>query len=419
MKKLLNQTNIKLLSLIVLLTAVTFFACKRTADVQTNKETFGVQQAKEWYYGYFKKSAEFINSSVKGKQLPDWKNGTYRKMGDLEIVEFPLLKENSTISVVKDNSASSQGVKQIINASLKKIAFIKKVNTEIVVREIDYIPNWSYLQTKAFDISTTDFGSKSNDFTGMITTKKWGGITLAHYPMVSGKYYSNKTKANTTSSQQANSADCPDVEWCTYSITCIFELHGDVWINTGECSDPVEISCVPIPDPNCSGGGGGGGEDPCETYGICGDGEEEDDCTQNSANALSIMNDALSSAQFPNVVSSGGSATYSTMDENGEIFQTKEQPMEWQYYSFTNPIIGPAHYTAYYKGFLKRLNNNSEWVFSKPADYVTHSLSSGSVISPYVLNTTFNEIAKNIRSDKKEVSSNVIFTIQLIFSCGV
>ena len=81
MNKLLNQTNIKLLSLIVLLTGVTFFACKRTADVQTNKETFGVQQAKEWYYGYFKKSAEFINSSVKGKQLPDWKNGTYRKMG--------------------------------------------------------------------------------------------------------------------------------------------------------------------------------------------------------------------------------------------------------------------------------------------------------------------------------------------------
>ncbi len=422
MKPIFKQPTIKWATLIVLVMVVTFFACKRTAEVQANNETFNVAQAKEWYYGEFKKSDEFKNSLVKGKQLPNWEKGTYRKEGDLEIVDFPLLKNSTTIAVLKEKGVTSQGIHQIINASLKKIAFIKKPNNEIIVRELDYVPYWDYLETKGFDISNTDFGSKNNDFTGMVTVKKWGGNFILRHAAYKGKFYKKTVKtANTnTNSQQTNSAPCPQIENCTYTVTCEFELHGDVWVNTGICDDPVKGDCEPIDDPNCPPPNGGGGEeDPCEILGTCGGGGggDVDECEQYQANAMSIMNEALASAQNPNALTIGES-TYSTGYENGAHIQTKESPAEYEYLSINNPIIGTANYKAYFTTFLSRPNNNSVWLFSKPANLITYNMFSGNVRTCFALNHTLHEFAKNIREDKKLVTSDVTHTTTLSFTCA-
>ena len=49
---------------------------------------------KNWYYETFKKTAEWLSSAEHGKKLPDWKHGEYKKIGGMEIVEFPLIKKH-------------------------------------------------------------------------------------------------------------------------------------------------------------------------------------------------------------------------------------------------------------------------------------------------------------------------------------
>lgn len=90
-----------------------------------NKE-FNTAFVKKWYNNSFIKSAEFTthNQKENGKKQPDWKNGKYRKVGNMEIIDFPLLKEKKTISVRSDNSLTSADKKRIAKASLKRISFI-------------------------------------------------------------------------------------------------------------------------------------------------------------------------------------------------------------------------------------------------------------------------------------------------------
>lgn len=78
-------------------------ACqKEVSNAKNYKEAFNDKSVKEWYYGTFKKSPEWAgyNSSLNKRKLPDWKHGTYIRFGDKEIVEFPLVKEKSTFSII-------------------------------------------------------------------------------------------------------------------------------------------------------------------------------------------------------------------------------------------------------------------------------------------------------------------------------
>ncbi|MBA3674704.1 MAG: hypothetical protein H0W75_07065, partial [Chitinophagaceae bacterium] len=141
---------------------ITFNSCKKVAldEVFTPEfdKTFNTAAAKEWYYGTFKKSAEWasyysiksgttanngaIASTEKAAKpnelkLPDWKHGVYRKVGNMEVMEFPLHKAHRSISI--PNKSLTEGEKKkIAAASLTRIVFIKR-GENIYVREIDYI----------------------------------------------------------------------------------------------------------------------------------------------------------------------------------------------------------------------------------------------------------------------------------------
>src|SRR5688572_17232388 len=94
MKYLNSKTAILSLILSAVILTFTIIACQKNTSSDALDTVFDSADAKEWYYGTFKKSQEWLNYNAKenGVKSPDWNHGTYQKTGNLEIVEFPLIK---------------------------------------------------------------------------------------------------------------------------------------------------------------------------------------------------------------------------------------------------------------------------------------------------------------------------------------
>lgn len=215
-----------------------------------------------------------------GKKLPDWKNGVYRKVGSIEIVEFPLVKGKTSISIPNNNLSGTE-YKQIAEASLTRIVFIKKGDEEILIREIDYIPELSYLKGKSFDISHNNLTKIDNNFSGILIIKKWNGMPVVTWGLENGKFtYKSNSKINTatnrTSDQQCGTLvteyerDCTEM-W--YGDVMAYEECGP-WTPTGNSwffPYPCEND-PPNCDPNLSNE-----ECACQLYQICGGGDGGDE----------------------------------------------------------------------------------------------------------------------------------------------
>jgi len=153
----MTRTTIFQAFLLLAILIGTIVACKKGFDEPKDEilriDKFNPAAVKEWWYGTFVKSAEWtsyysgqknnklVNSKVRDKS-PDWNHGTYRKVGNMEIVEFPLIKGVASLLLPLNSKLTASNRKRIAEASLTRIAFIKKGDGNIIVREIDYIPDW-------------------------------------------------------------------------------------------------------------------------------------------------------------------------------------------------------------------------------------------------------------------------------------
>ena len=108
------------------LAGVLIVSCQRTNDAIKANE-FSVEAAKEWYYSTFKKTPEWASSILKAKKLPDWKRGLYKKIGKMEIVEFPLVTAKKTVMIPSNENLTIADKKRITEASLSKISFIRRI----------------------------------------------------------------------------------------------------------------------------------------------------------------------------------------------------------------------------------------------------------------------------------------------------
>jgi hypothetical protein len=212
----------------------TFHGCQKDFGENTI-DIFSQSEAKEWYYGTFKKSPEWQQSNEKGKKLPDWKNGTYRRVGNMEIVEFPLMKERKTHSIPSASKLSISDISKIADGSLSRIVFIRTSNIEIFVRELDYIPNIDFLKLKGYDISDIELGNRENNFSGRIITKKWDGTILSTRISENGKITKtgkriNNVNLKSLSLTSATKDNCEYIVTEDYEKICFFSLVGDdVW----------------------------------------------------------------------------------------------------------------------------------------------------------------------------------------------
>lgn len=98
------------LGLIVVITgsAVVISCQKQTLDAGDDiSKVFNAKAAKEWYYDTFKKSPEWQTSTEKEKKLPDWGKPLITKVGNNEVVEFPLIESTSSYSI---SSTGNNGI---------------------------------------------------------------------------------------------------------------------------------------------------------------------------------------------------------------------------------------------------------------------------------------------------------------------
>ena len=127
---------IKLCSLLFIIVTFISSCTKIGVDkVEDVNKIFDTKAAKLWYYGTFDGSAEFKeNDYVKnGKKTPDWSKGNYRKVGDIEIMEFPLYKEKLSYPLYFMSELKQEDKNRIASASSNRVVFIKnKITIEIL-----------------------------------------------------------------------------------------------------------------------------------------------------------------------------------------------------------------------------------------------------------------------------------------------
>ncbi len=368
-------------------------ACNKETSNPANN-TFTAGAAKEWYYGTFKRSPGWTASNQKGKKLPDWKHAIIGKIGNSDVVEFPLVKGSKAFPIPGGNSLSPAEKKKIADASLSRILFIKAGN-KILVREVDYIPGWNYLQKNQFDISKNSLTGK-NDFTGMVVVKEWNGTVLRSVIYENGKAVrigKRSAKIETTDGKgnQAEEEQCTYYELCIWQQDCVLTIYGDgmttfdceQWFNTGQCwteefcveTDP----CVIAPE-SCDGGGG----DP---PGGC----ENQDCSV----AESIL--AGITTETPNTV------TYTIGSETGPdangIIRKKKDP-KWDFFKLNLIFNYSVRFTANFTGWVYRLHTGSSWKWESLA-YI-HTSRTGNTPMCIDVNDQVNCMPPVISLDEKK-----------------
>jgi hypothetical protein len=327
---------------ITLLLFVVISSCKKTlSDTEyEGKEVFDAAAAKEWYYGVFKKSAEWKSSPEAGKKLPVWKHGTHRKLAGMDFVEYPLLKAKTGFPI-PTNGLTITDRKKIFTASLKTVTFIKNKG-EVIMREINYIPDWEYLKKNNYDISSILDYSKENDFTGKMIVKEWGGKDVSTQFYKDGKLFKILPKdykkitfkkggsQNTSSLGECMTLYCKMWQDCDEYPDGLITNCGEPYPDPNDCYEEPTPGCItggseecntnPTPECICDtygigcSGGGGGNPDPeeCDPSAVYPEEQEFNSYTSFSTpnsedNIQSLQDSILNSGIHTWIVASGQS----------------------------------------------------------------------------------------------------------------
>jgi hypothetical protein len=387
-------------------------SCQKENKSPALTTTFNADAAKEWYYGIFKKSSEWLNSSSSGKQLPNWKISTYRKIGGMEIVEFPLMKARTKITIPKNNSASEKEIQRIADASLIRIVFVKTASNIIFVREINYIPDWNYLQKKEFDISSAGLLKEGNDFSGRIVIKKWNEVEfsrlvvkngiITHKGTLKGRQTNGK---NSSEISKVNVSGCEPEEICEYARDCERICYGD-YCTPWECT-PWEPTGICLPVNNCP-------ESACESLSaeecMCqtlGCGSDDNDNGTDECSGFQCPSDFMSTTMAEEISSVTGSEFI-----NSSGLQVRRDQYNW--YVNKSTLLG---YVWKFKSFeeTEATQIGGRWKFVS----VKH-ISTGreGTLPPCVTSDlTMDNATPNILNDGNKARMDLTFRIRVTITC--
>ena len=179
-----------------ILLIIVFVACRRT-EVLSRKSTLTVKEAKEWWYGVYRKSAaytEIDKSSVfaatemgSDKKYPSWKRAVTYQMGNFEVVEAPLVYENKSVLMpgMGDIVNTEEG-RRIFKASNTKVLLFKSPDGSIDVRISTLVPSREYAKKKFYDLSDIHLNDIPEDFEGYQMVRKWNEEQVNTYTVVKG-----------------------------------------------------------------------------------------------------------------------------------------------------------------------------------------------------------------------------------------
>lgn len=308
-----------LLATLLVAFIVLYISCRKFDLNHKNYETknFEKKDAKEWYYGTFKKTADFkmtdenspftpqkrlLANSISDKinaistqtntynKFPVWDKAIEYAYGKFKVVEMPLFLEENVLVLPGMHNATADERKKVADASLNKVLFIKNSAGRNLLRVVTIIPKIDYLRSKNFDISNNTAQHIDKKFSGFFVVRTWSNKVINFYEVRNGKFF---RKINLQKRPLGNDlSDLAALNPDPVSQTCSMVWVPDIiryCLSVGLC--PGDNPC---PDPPCEewqeydngsyeyiceedDGGGGGGGNPEDNYFDClmGGGAEE------------------------------------------------------------------------------------------------------------------------------------------------
>lgn len=277
-------------------------ACRKFDFTTKESKTpeFTVAEAKEWYYGVFKKSAGYkqvdlsspfapdpdylLSSNTRTnstffKKYPYWNKAIHYSSGNIQVVEMPVAYEANILVLPGMQKLSAEDRKKVAASSLQKILFIKNANQSVSVRMVTLIPSLAYLKSKDFDISDNTMQNPDKNFDGVVVIRNWQEKIINVIEVKDAKY-TRKIKLvksavqPTNPNNTSNNIALRSTDGCGWSLTvrtvryCIS--------TTGSSGDQ------PPADPECPSGDWGEYQEEEWEYVPC-EGDEEDpfqDCIE-------------------------------------------------------------------------------------------------------------------------------------------
>lgn len=393
---------------------------------QNKPKGFQSDQAKEYYYGVFKRSQQYLNGALQGERLPDWSKGRAYTIGNMEFVEFPLIQEKKKVSV--PNNLSADDKIKVINASLSRIAFIKLQDGRVKVRLLQYVPTAEYLKRSNYDISHNYFKEIDDQFSGKIEVSNWERKPIKGYQFKNGSVEKTFIKrkaldANTPievalHSTGLNSTGCQVEVTTDYVVDCVYTYQGDVLISV-ECGEP-EVVGITVSEGDCENTciseDGPSEECLCNEMMLCDEDTEnnEDDreCNIDPMEALDIVNNILSNSEEISVTGPGPEFTAVT-DQSGNL--TRPKNPTWEFYLARFPLNFWAKYTAIYNG--QQIKTNNQWKWTSLA-YNRWVKTEGRVPPCISMDFDINSEVE-ISADSLQASAQLGYTVTAKISCAM
>jgi len=386
------------------------YACRKDSAPAPGPADFNAAAAKEWYYAKFRNSGEWASSPLKGKKLPDWKSGVFKRVGNLEIVEFPLVSQKKLVPI-SSSLQLTDDEKKLVTASTKEvISFIKK-GTDVFVRETAFVPDLRFLKASQLNLGNVSMLGNLQNFNGKVVMRNWKGDVLSMKNTEAGKVTKviNLKPKNAEPKERAGRSACEDTYECLFAYVCEVWTYPDgmesvrecEWVNTGECwpagecpPDGTEDPCLGLSSEQCA----------CTTYGICpgGDTEPEDECANYECPSGLVTTSA--SDPVNRVVTS------STV-VNG--VQTETELYEWVY-TRAYFLMYQWEYTSHETILKEKLG--SMWRFIS----ITHSSESRSGTLPPCLNKDQYKVSNwacNFANMNREATISLKWTLSVYNSC--
>jgi hypothetical protein len=280
--------------LLASLVSVALYSCKKT-DSNNNlskNDALFVQQSKDWFNNTFVNTTVYKNATKDGAiKTPIWKYGKVYTMGNATVAEFPLSSNEKNVIVSSAENLNEAQRLRVAENTKVNIIIIKAPNKPMEVRMVQFIPTFSYLEDKKFDLSDMDLKNYRKDFKGSLMMFEYDNKFITGYSFSKN---GNKTikfrdknlvnrKRNETNNQTAPQYLCngqPFDPACNYNIIWGFWFRcSGGWTveegyNPSYCikeSEWIE-SCEKL---ECSGTGGGNATQECLSNGST---QEQCDC---------------------------------------------------------------------------------------------------------------------------------------------
>lgn len=165
---------------------------------KTKEPEFTVNEAKEWWYGSFKKSPEYleiekksafaISNNLSEKKSPSWKRAITYRLGEFDVIEAPLVYETRRILLPQmgDIINTDEG-KRIAEATSTRLLFFKSDDGSIQLRISTLVPTREYAKKKNYDLSSITLNNIPKDFQGYQMIRKWNEEQINTFLIKDGK----------------------------------------------------------------------------------------------------------------------------------------------------------------------------------------------------------------------------------------